>query len=103
MTEFPEPPPRADLPSEGDYSRPPAATGSDPVGVAAIVVGCIGLVAFGIVLAIVTAGLAGIAGQRARERRTSFENAYIAFALAALDGVVWIVLHMLFEISFIAG
>jgi hypothetical protein len=75
----------------------------DPVGIAAIVVGCLGLVAFGIVLAIVTAMLAGIAGQRAREQRRSFENAYIAFALAGLDGIVWLVLHFVFDLKFVAG
>jgi hypothetical protein len=85
--------------SEDNSQREPA----DPVGVAAIVVGCIGLVVFGIVLAIVTAVLAGIAGQRARVARTSAENAYIAFGLAALDGVVWLVLHMIFDLQFVAG
>ena len=85
---------------EADSSE---ASASDPVGMAAIVSGCVGLVFFGIVLAIVTAVLAGIAGQRAREARRSYENAYIGFALAGLDGVVWIVLHMLFDLSFIAG
>jgi hypothetical protein len=73
------------------------------VGIAAIVVGCLGLVVFGIGLAILTAVLAGIAGQRARDRRTSAENAYIAFALAGLDGVVWIVLHIIFDLKFVAG
>lgn len=85
--------------TEPDEAPQPA----DPVGVAAIVVGCIGLVVFGIVLALVTALLAGIAGQRAQERRTSFENAYIGFVLAALDGIVWIVLHLAFDLQFVAG
>jgi hypothetical protein len=76
---------------------------SDPLGVAAIVVGCIGLVVFGIVLSIVTAVLAGMAGQRAREQRRSLENAYIAFGLAALDGAVWIILHLIFDLKFVAG
>jgi hypothetical protein len=102
VIEFPEPP-RGDRAPVDGYPDAEPATGADPVGVAAIVVGCIGLVVFGIVLAIVTAFLAGIAGQRARERRTSFENAYIAFALAGLDGVVWLVLHMLFDLKFVAG
>ncbi|MFN2560550.1 MAG: hypothetical protein ABR571_04540 [Jatrophihabitans sp.] len=75
----------------------------DRLGIAAIVVGCIGLVVFGIVLSIVTAVLAGMAGQRAREQRRSLENAYIAFGLAALDGVVWIVLHLVFDLKFAAG
>ena len=102
MIEFPEPPRGDGTPTDG-YPEPQASGESDPVGVAAIVSGCIGLVVFGIVFAILTAFLAGIAGQRARERRTSTENAYIAFGLAALDGVVWLVLHMLFDLSFIAG
>jgi hypothetical protein len=80
----------------------PAAV-SDPLGIAAIVVGCIGLVVFGLVLAIVTALLAGTAGQRARERRSSYENAVIGLILAALDGVVWIVLHLAFDLKFAAG
>jgi len=90
-------------PPGADKSVEEAGAGTDPVGVAAIVVGCLGLVVFGIVLAIVTATLAGVAGQRARERRTSPENAYIGMGLAALDGVVWLVLHMLFGLRFIAG
>jgi hypothetical protein len=85
--------------SADDSAVPPG----DPLGVAAIVVGCIGLVAFGIVLSIVTAVLAGMAGQRARELRRSAENAYIGFGLAALDGIVWIVLHLLFDLQFVAG
>ena len=76
---------------------------TDPVGIAAIVVGCLGLVVFGIVLAIVTAVLAGVAGGRARDRRTSPENAYIGFGLADLDGIVWIVLHIAFDLKFVAG
>lgn len=102
MTNYPEPPDVGAIPPDG-YPEPEAHTGSDPVGIAAIVVGCIGLVVFGIVLAIVTAVLAGIAGQHARERRTSFENAYIGLVLAALDGVVWLVLHMIFDLKFVAG
>lgn len=87
--------------SPADVSAGPRA--ADPLGLAAIIVGCIGLVVFGIVLAIVTAVLAGMAGQRAREQRRSLENAYIAFGLAALDGVVWIVLHLVFDLKFAAG
>jgi hypothetical protein len=85
----------------------PADAGAEPhrdaLGITAIVVGCIGLVVFGIVLSIVTAVLAGMAGQRAREQRRSQENAYIAFGLAALDGLVWIVLHLVFDLKFVAG
>jgi hypothetical protein len=101
-----------DLPDLSAPNRPPDRDSAgnpvtkepaDPVAVAALVVGCVGLVVFGIVLAIVTAVLAGAAGQRARERRTSPENAYLAFGLAALDGIVWIVLHMIFDLNFLAG
>ena len=97
---YPEPPAEPGAPV-GDYPEP-TATG-DPLGVTAIVVGCIGLVVFGIVLAIVTAVLAAIAGSQARARGRSLENAYIALVLAGVDGVVWLVLHMLFDLSFIAG
>jgi hypothetical protein len=89
------PPPSADNSDE--------APATDGLGVAAIVVGCVGLVAFGIVLAIVTAVMATSAGQRARATGRSPENAYIAFGLAALDGVVWLVLHLVFDLRFIAG
>ena len=65
--------------------------------------GCIGLVTFGFVLAIVTAVVATWAGQRAREQRRSFENAYIAFALAALDAVVFLVLHYMIHLPAFAG
>ena len=75
----------------------------DPLGVFAIVVGCIGLLVLGIVLTLVTAMLAAIAGQKAREDNRSAENAYIAFGLAALDGIVWIVLHFAFDLKFAAG
>jgi hypothetical protein len=89
--------------SQGQVEDEPPLDKSDPLGVTAIVVGCIGLVVFGLVLSIVTAVLAGMAGQRAREQRRSAENAYIAFGLATLDGVVWIVLHLVFDLKFVAG
>lgn len=76
---------------------------ADPLGVAAIVTGCIGILVFGVGLAIVTAVLASLAGARAREEGRSLDNAYIAFGLAVLDGVVWIVLQMIFDLPFIAG
>jgi hypothetical protein len=76
---------------------------ADPLGVTAIVLGCIGIVTLGIVLAIITAIVATVAGQRARAEKRSMENAYIAFVLAALDGVVWIVLHKLFELNVYFG
>jgi hypothetical protein len=76
---------------------------ADPLGVAAIVVGCIGLVTFGFVLAIVTALLATAAGQQAVKQRRSLENAYIAFGLAVLDALVFLVLHYLFRLPAFAG
>jgi uncharacterized membrane protein YhaH (DUF805 family) len=76
---------------------------SDRLGVAAIVVGCIGIVVLGLVLAIVTATLAAEAGRRARDAGRSMENAYIGFALAIVDAVVWLVLHLAFDLAFIAG
>lgn len=81
----------------------PERAASDPLGVAAIVLGCIGLVTFGFVLAIVTAVVATMAGQRAVREGRSAENAYIAFGLAALDGVVFLVLHYLFDLPAFAG
>ncbi len=82
--------------------EPPPDT-SDPLGVTAIIFGCVGIVFAGIVLAIVTGVLAAIAGARARAAGKSLENAYIAFGLAAVDGVVWLVLHMIFDLNFLAG
>jgi hypothetical protein len=76
---------------------------SDPVGVIAIILGCIGLVTFGFVLAIVTAVVASIEGRRALAERRSPENAYIAFGLAALDAVVFLVLHYMFHLPAFAG
>ncbi len=75
----------------------------DPLGVIAIILGCIGLVTFGFVLAIVTALVAGVAGRRALAERRSPENAYIGFGLAALDAVVFLVLHYLFHLPAFAG
>ena len=75
----------------------------DPLGAAAIVIGCVGIVVAGIALAIVTAVLAAVAGGRARDEGRSLENAYLGFALAAVDGVVWLVLHMMFDIGFLVG
>jgi len=76
---------------------------SDPLGVAAIVTGCIGIVVLGLVLAVVTGVLAAEAGRRARDAGRSMENAYLGFGLAVLDAVVWIVLHFAFDLNFIAG
>ncbi|MBE7190837.1 hypothetical protein [Jatrophihabitans endophyticus] len=86
--------------------RPPASAptaresgGTDLVAIAAVVIGLVGIVICGIVAAIVTGVLASVAGQRAREAGRSLEAAYLAFALAAVDGVVWLVLHVLFDIA----
>lgn len=100
--ELPDPSRPADPPPDA-YPEPEQPAVRDPVGVAAIVTGCIGLVAFGIVLALVTAVLAAVAGQRARQARRSPENAYLGLGLAALDGIVWIVLHLVFDLKFVAG
>lgn len=80
-----------------------APVGLDPVAVLAVGVGLLGIVVFGIVAAIASGILGAIAGQRARESGRSFDLPYLAFALAALDGVVWIALHVLFEISYTVG
>lgn len=89
-------------PGSADNSDEEKAPG-DPLGVVAIVSGCVGLLVLGLVLTLVTAMLAAVAGQKAREDGRSAENAYIAFGLAALDGIVWIVLHFVFDLKFAAG
>jgi hypothetical protein len=86
-----------------DNSGIEPAKPADPLGVIAIVAGCVGLVTFGFVLAIVTAVLATAAGQQAVKQRHSLENAYIAFGLAVLDAVVFLVLHYLFKLPAFAG
>lgn len=91
-------------PATGGRSRDNSAAGvSDPLGVAAIVLGCIGIVTFGFVLAIVTAVVATAAGQSARRAGRSMDNAYIGFGLAVLDAVVFLVLHYLFKLPAFAG
>jgi membrane glycosyltransferase len=60
-------------------------------------------VVFGLLLALVTGVLASWAGQRARADGRSMDNATIALGLAVLDGVVWLVLHFVFDLSFVAG
>lgn len=87
--------------ADGDGDQERAA--SDPLGVLAIVLGCIGLVTFGFVLAIVTAVVAAVAGRRAVREGRSPENAFIAFGLAALDGIVFLVLHYVFDLPAFAG
>lgn len=81
----------------------PETRAGDPLGVLAIVLGCVGLVTFGFVLCIVTAVVATAAGQRARREGRSLENAYIAFVLAALDGFVFLALHYMFRLPAFAG
>lgn len=91
---------------DGTYPEPPGAEPagrSDPLGTVALVLGCVGILVAGIVATIVVAVLAAITGARAREQGRSLEDAYLAFGLAAVDGVVWLVLHMLFDIPFLLG
>ena len=76
---------------------------ADPLGAIAIAVGCVGIVVAGIVCTVLTGFLAAVAGAQAREAGRSQENAYIAFGLAVLDGVVWLVLHLMFDIPFVFG
>ena len=47
--------------------------------------------------------VATAAGQQARARGRSLENAYLAFGLAVLDAVVFLVLHYLFKLPAFAG
>lgn len=82
---------------------PTGPTPVDPVGAAAVATGLLGIVVAGIVLAILTGVLAAIAGGRAREQRRSFDLAWAGFGLAILDGVVWIVLHYLFDLPLVVG
>ena len=88
--------------TEPEGEREPGTAG-DPLGTAAIVTGCIGIVALGLLLTVITAVLAAYAGSSARANGRSLENAYLGFGLAAVDGVVWIVLHMMFDIPFWLG
>jgi hypothetical protein len=80
-----------------------AAARGDPLGAAAIACGCLGILVAGLVLTLVTGVLAAAAGANARAAGRSLENAYLGFALAALDGLVWIVLHLMFDIPFLLG
>ena len=71
--------------------------------ITAIVLGCVGLLVAGIVFCLVVGFLAAVAGGKAREEGRSLDNAYIAFLLAAVDGVAWIVLHIIFDMHFLFG
>lgn len=113
MAEFDEspPPPDAnrgwdadDLPvRESRYPDAVAPESADPVAVTAVVLGFIGIVFFGIVMAIVVAIMAAFAGQRAREARRSYDLPFLAFGLAGIDGAVWIVMQLLFEVPILIG
>lgn len=92
-----------DLPPAFDEAEDPAPSGMDPVAIAAVAVGLIGIVIFGILAALIGAILGGMAGQRARESGRSLELPYIALLLAGVDGIVWIALHALFEIPYTVG
>jgi len=79
-----------------------AAT-TDRWAVAALVCGWVGIFVAGAGMALVTARLAVGAGRRAREEGRSLEQAYLALGLAAADGVVWIALHLMFDIPWALG
>jgi uncharacterized membrane protein len=75
----------------------------DVLGTAAIVCGCVGILVLGLLLTVVTAVLASLAGASARAEGRSLENAYLGFALAVIDGVAWLLLHLMFDIPFVLG
>lgn len=81
----------------------PRPTGQDPVAVIAVGAGFLGIVFFGILAAVVAGVLGAVAGQRARESGRSFELPYLAFGLAFVDGVVWLVMQTLFEVPIWIG
>lgn len=89
-------PTRAD---ELDEDRTP----TDPVGVLAVACGFVGIAVCGIVFAIITAILGGMTGQRAREAGRSLETAYLALLMAGVDGLVWIAVHIMFDLPLVVG
>jgi hypothetical protein len=93
------------VPSYSAYGDPdrPEPEGQDPVGIAAVVCGYVGVVLFGLLLAVLTAILGAWAGQRARDAGRNLQQAYLALLFAAVDGVVWIALHLVFELPFWLG
>jgi hypothetical protein len=91
------------VPAEDDVVEEPGVSTSDPLGTTTLVLGCLGIVVAGVLFCVVTGFLAAIAGGRAREAGRSLETAYLGFALAAVDGAAWIVLHMMFDIPFLLG
>jgi ABC-type phosphate transport system permease subunit len=91
-----------DLPVQpGDGEVAPA--GPDYLGVTAIILGCLGIVAFGLFLAVPVAILSAMAGAKAKAEGRSLDNAVIGLVLAAVDGVVWVVLHLLIDFATWAG
>jgi sterol desaturase/sphingolipid hydroxylase (fatty acid hydroxylase superfamily) len=90
-----------DLPVPAEPEPVPARP--DYLGVTAIVLGCLGIVTAGLFLALPVAILAAIAGGRAREDGRSLDNAAIAFGLAVVDALVWIVLHLFVDFAAWAG
>ncbi|WP_375487858.1 hypothetical protein [uncultured Jatrophihabitans sp.] len=103
MTSTPDDPGSVDAAEPGVDPGLDERVPADPVGVLALVAGFVGIVVCGIVFAIVTAILAGMAGQRARAAGRSLDTAYLALLLAGIDGVVWIVLHIMFDIPLAVG
>lgn len=87
----------------GSQPSVPAKPPVDPVAVAAVGIGALGIVFFGIVAAIVTALLAAQAGRRAQADGRPQENAFLAMALAFVDGAVWLFLHYRFELPIWVG
>lgn len=89
-----------------DPTHDPATTSperEDPVGVVAVFAGFVGILFFGLLMALVTAILGAWAGQRARDAGRSMQQAYLALFMAMVDGVVWLVLHLAFEMPFWLG
>lgn len=94
------PPPDPDQPGWDPSPElvPTPVTGPDPVGVVAAGVGFLGIVFFGVLLGLIAALLGAVAGQRARESGRSMELPFLGLILGAVDGVVWIALHLLFDV-----
>ena len=98
----PSPDPLPTAAASGDdaaAARPPV----DPLGVFAVGAGFVGIVLFGILMALLAALLGAVAGQRARDAGRSMELAYLALILSAVDGVVWLAMQALFEVPIWIG
>ena len=89
------------VPDTGDRGRAEATGRSRRV--VAVGLGFLGIVVFGIGLGLLAAILGGIAGAAGARAGRSFELAYLALLLAAVDGVVWIVMQMLFQLPIFVG